>query len=122
MDWMGVKAMLASLVLEKDAIHIYSALLIQLVAAALTRKTLRDWQPWLAVLAFALINESLDVTLGEEASIEPWQIRGATHDLVNTMLLPSVLMLLSRHRPGLFWPPRPEVADANEHKSSDSSC
>ncbi len=102
MDWLGLKGVAATLLLEKDALHVYAAFAIQVAAALVMRKSLGHWGPWLMVLGFALINESLDMLLGEEASIKPWQVRGAAHDLVNTMVLPTALLILSRFRPGLF--------------------
>jgi len=105
MNWLDMKEVAAALLLEKDALHIYAAFVIQVIAALLVRRPLSHWLPWLVVLGFALFNESLDMLLGEEASIKPWQMRGAAHDLVNTMLLPTVLLLLCRYRPGLFAAP-----------------
>ena len=87
MNWLDMKRVAAALLLEKDALHIYAAFAIQLIAALSLRKRLSQWLPWLVVLGFALFNESLDILLGEEASIKPWQIQGAAHDLVNTCLL-----------------------------------
>jgi len=102
MDWLGLKGVAATLLLEKDALHVYAAFVIQVGTAVIARKSLGNWLPWLAVLGFATLNESLDVLLGEEASVKPWQMRGAAHDLVNTMILPTALLVLSRFRPGLF--------------------
>ena len=42
MDWSSLKDEAARMLLEKDALHIYAALLIQLVAAKLTGKSLGD--------------------------------------------------------------------------------
>jgi len=99
---MWIKGMAATLVFEKDALHTYAAFVIQVAAATLAGGSLRHWRPWLIVLGFALLNESLDILLGEEARIKAWQVQGAVHDLVNTMVLPSALLLLCRYRPGLF--------------------
>ena len=105
MDWMGMKGLAATLVLEEDALHIYAAFAIQLAVAVITRKSLGHPLPWLAVFGFELINEFLDVILGEEAIVKPWQLWGAAHDLVNTMALPTTLLLLCRYRPSLFAAP-----------------
>ena len=58
--------------------------------------------PWLTVLLLELVNEGLDMWLGEEVQLKRWQLEGAVHDLVNTMILPTALLLLCRYAPGLF--------------------
>jgi cell shape-determining protein MreD len=104
-DWIGLKNELARLTVEKDALHIYASLVVQLLAAILLKKPLSSWAPWLAVLAATLVNEAGDFLLDEtEPHIQQWQIDGSIHDLVNTMLLPTLLMLLVRYRPDLFAP------------------
>jgi len=104
-DWITFKNELARLTVEKDALHIYAALVVQVLAASLLKKPLSSWVPWLAVLAVALVNEAGDILLDEtEPQIRQWQIEGSIHDLVNTMLLPTFLLLLVRHRPILFVP------------------
>ena len=102
MDWMGMKGLAADLLIAKDALHIYFAFVIQISAAAVLRKPMSNGLPWLAVLALELVNEGLDMWLGEELHLKQWQLVGAAHDLVNTMILPTALLLLCRYSPGLF--------------------
>ena len=102
MDWMGLKDLAADLTIAKDALHIYLAFVIQVSAAAILRKSLASGLPWLVVLLFELVNEGLDMWLGEEAQLKQWQLEGAAHDLVNTMILPTALLFLCRYSPGLF--------------------
>lgn len=97
-----MKDLAADLSVAKDALHIYLAFVIQVSTAVIFRKSLSSWFPWLAVLAFELVNEGLDMWLGEELHIKRWQIDGAAHDLVNTMILPTALLMLCRYAPGLF--------------------
>lgn len=92
----------ARLLFEKDALHIYAGVAIQIVIAALSGRTLGNRLPWLMVLGFEGVNEALDIMRGGEPALRPWQIVSAVHDLVNTMMLPTVLLLLCRYRPGLF--------------------
>jgi hypothetical protein len=40
--------------------------------------------------------------LGEEAHLKQWQFDGAKHDIINTMILPTALLLLCRYSPRLF--------------------
>ena len=102
MDWMALKEVVGGLALEKDALHVYAAFSVQAGAAAVFRKPLSKWHPWLAVLAAELANESFDLWFGEEPEVRPWQIAGATHDIINTMILPTALLLLCRFSPRLF--------------------
>ena len=111
MDWMGLKGLAAELGLAKDALHIYGAVAIQIVSALLLRRSLARWLPWFAVLLAALLIEGGDMWFGEEARIQQWQIDGAKHDLLNTMVLPTVLLLLVRYAPSLFNPGRPRLPD-----------
>lgn len=98
-DWQQFKLALIGLTgLERDALHIYAAVAIQLAAALILRRRLGDWLPWFVVLGCALLGEIADVY------VEVWpdsalQAGMAAHDLVNTMIMPSVLMILSRWRP-----------------------
>lgn len=104
MDWMGLKAVSAELGLEKDALHVYAAFVIQLAAAFLLRRSLASWLPWLAVLAALLVNEYLDLFHGAESVVQSWQLRGSAHDIVNTMLLPTGLLFLTRLAPAFLIP------------------
>lgn len=101
MDSEAIKAAIAAWTgLERDALHIYAALVIQLGSAALLRRTLASPWPWLSVLAFAMANEWLDMS--GDRLIEQWEKEAALHDLWNTMLLPSFLLLVARFAPSLM--------------------
>ena len=112
MDWLWLKQQISYLTVAKDALHIYGAFLVQVVAALLTRRTLASPIPWLAVLAAIIVNEALDLTFEKEPYIQQWQIDGVVHDLINTMILPTLLLLLARFVPQLFT--RPPQAAAPE--------
>ena len=105
MDWIELKGLAARMWISKDALHIYAAFVIQVGAAGLTRRTLGNWMPWACVLAAELVNEFLDVWLGDEITIQEWQVRGAEHDILNTMVLPTALLLLCRYAAPLFHSP-----------------
>jgi hypothetical protein len=116
MDWNDLKDEAARMLLEKDALHIYAALLIQISAAWLSRRTLGDWLPWFWVLGLELINELMDLGRGGEPRLMPWQVVSAIHDIINTMILPTALMVLVRKAGALFtWrssaPPAPAPSD-----------
>lgn len=101
MEWIEIKIWLESTTgLDRDALHIYCALAIQLFCALFFRRGMGSIWPWFAVLVIATINEYLDYqNVGEsEASILYFQAE-AYRDMWNTMLLPTVLTFIAR-----FWP------------------
>ncbi len=85
--------------LSRDALHIYAAVVIQLLSAVVARRSLMHPLPWFCVLLFALLNESIDIF--SDAVAEGWEFRAARHDLWNTMLMPSLLLLTVRYAPTL---------------------
>lgn len=104
MDWVGMKALAAELTVSKDALHVYVAVAVQAGAALAVRRPLSNWLPWFVTLAAVLFNEGLDIALSGEPKLEGWQLVAARHDLVNTMVMPTALMLLCRFAPRLFRP------------------
>jgi hypothetical protein len=91
--------------LERDALHVYASVIIQLGSAAILRRTLASPRPWLIVLLFALANEYLDMF--KDNLVEDWEKAAALHDLWNTMLLPTLLLLVVRFAPRLTSPVAP---------------
>lgn len=87
--------------LDRDALHIYIGVGIQIAAAMLARRKLGDWLPWLVVLIVACLGEVADVNADWWPS-PVMQIGKSVHDLVNTMIMPSLLMIASRRWPTLF--------------------
>ena len=108
MDWVGIKSEVARMLFEKDALHIYCAVAIQIAVALWLRRSLGDARPWLAVLGVEAINEVFDLARGGEPELMAWQVVSATHDFFNTMIMPTVLLLLVRHAGELFDWTRPE--------------
>lgn len=104
MSWYEIKTWLVqTLELDKDALHIYAALLVQLIVAIFTRRSLASPLPWIAALVVVLLNEYIDYqNIGSsEKSIARYKA-AAWHDMWNTMLLPTVLILLARYWPRLL--------------------
>ena len=107
MDWVSFKMDLETLTgLEKDALHIYAAVLLQLAAALITRRTLGSWIPVVVVTAAAIVNEWVDLSFSTWPD-RGWQYRESIHDVVNTLLLPLLLLGLVRLIPRLFGLPPP---------------
>ena len=82
--------------LAKDALHIYVALIVFFGSCVCFKWKAKQWKPWFAVLAAALLGEAWDIrdslTYGT-----PLALAGNWKDIWNTMLVPTVLMLLSRY-------------------------
>ena len=89
-------AIIAASQLSRDALHVYVGLGTFLAAAMLFRRSIRSFLPLLAVLVVALLVEAVDlrddlVTRGHMRWL------ASTHDLLNTLFWPTVLLLLARH-------------------------
>jgi hypothetical protein len=110
MDWFQFKQMLSVATgLNMDALHVHAGLLAQIVAALLLRRRLSSPWPWLVVLLLVVANEYYDYRY------EVWPDRGeqraeGVRDAWNTLLLPTLIMLLVRFAPRLFVEP---AADAS---------
>ena len=102
MNWIEFKDYLSQITdLDQDALHIYAALLIELAAAILFRRSLASVIPWLAVWAVLIVNEAMDLLLSDER-IGQWQVAGGIQDCWNTMALPTLLWLLAHHAPAVL--------------------
>lgn len=110
MDWQQIKETIAFWTdLERDALHIYAALLVQVASAWVLRRRLAHWLPWACVLALAVANELLDMK-GDDL-VERWELDAGLHDLWNTMVLPTLLLLLASFAPRLFVEPEPPAPE-----------
>ena len=116
MGWYSFKQWLeAASGLDMDALHIHAGLLVQLLAALLLRRSLSSLWPWLVVLAATLANEAYDL------HFETWpepdrarQLAEGVKDLLNTMLMPTILLLLARYAPRLIIGRAPVSRDSAE--------
>ncbi|AMO72113.1 hypothetical protein [Sphingorhabdus sp. M41] len=101
MDWFEIKNWLElSTGLDRDSLHIYAGVGVQLTIALLCRRSLASPIPWLFVAVVALVNEYYDY------SFVPENVSGTTgyydegiRDVWNTLLLPSLFLIIAR-----FWP------------------
>ena len=85
---------------SNDALHVIAGVLVQLVAAAILRRPLSAWLPWLVVLAALLFNEAVDLWVERWPSLG-MQVAEGIKDLMLTMLLPSALLAALRCWPNL---------------------
>ena len=101
MEWFEIKNWLElSTGLDRDSLHIYAGVGVQLVIAFILRRSLASWVPWFFALVAALANEYYDYNMVldslNNASI---YFDEAVRDIWNTLLLPSLLLMIAR-----FWP------------------
>ena len=105
MDWFQLKLMLSTATgLNMDALHVHAGVLCQILAALLLRRRLSSPWPWLVVLGLVAANEYYDYLY------EVWPDRAeqraeAIRDIWNTLLLPTLILLLARFVPRLFAAP-----------------
>lgn len=107
MEWISLKAELVQATgLQRDALHIYGAVLLQALCALLLRRTLAHPLPWLVALIASVANEWTDLTAetwpGDFRTMQYWE---SIHDIVNTVALPTVLLIAVRYVPRLFTKP-----------------
>ena len=104
MDWHHVKEWLERASgLDMDALHVHASLLLLLAAAIVLRRPLRSPWPWLVVLGAEFANEVYDYTYevwpGAERQL---QLAEGVRDMWNTMVIPTVLLLVARYAPALI--------------------
>ena len=114
MDWWLMKAWVEETTgLNMDALHVHAGILAQLFFALILRRSIGSVWPWLLLLAAQIGNEWWDLTY------EIWPTRDkqwaeSIRDTWNTMLLPTLLLVLSRYAPGLLVRKERPQADAAE--------
>ena len=99
------------LLLSRDALHIHVGLGIYVLAMLIFRRGPTSPLPWLVVLAFELANEAIDAVHGQHFDLD---ITGATRDIGNTMLWPTVALLMARW---LAWKRQPKLIDRRDFTS-----
>lgn len=88
-------AIVAATGLSKDALHIYVGLAVFLIVAAVSKRSVSSWLPWLAVLLLATLGELVDMR-DDLLSLGYWRWSASLHDIINTILWPTVLLVLAR--------------------------
>ena len=106
-----------TLQLGKDALHIYVALIVFFGTCLLFGWKASQWKPWLCVLAAALAGEAWDLA----DDINPGDlidVVASLKDLVNTLMFPTVLMILARHS-AVFAPVPEDLAEPSGDAPED---
>jgi cell shape-determining protein MreD len=90
--------------ISQDALHVHAAIILYLVAMLVLRRSWRSPLPWLVVFALETVNELLD--LREQYAVgatSTWREAFAggfaegLKDVLNTMIWPTVLLLVGRY-------------------------
>ena len=101
-DWYQFKLLLTHASgFSMDSLHIVLGPAGMLGFAWLLGTSIARWTPWLLVFALEVLNEVHDLR------VEQWPNPGQQYgeglkDILLTMVLPTLLLLLARHRPWLF--------------------
>lgn len=82
--------------LSPDALHIHAGVLLLLLFAWAMRRPLHDWRPWLALFLVELANEIIDMNQQTGSVESNWP--ASRHDLINTMVVPTMLLVYYRLR------------------------
>ena len=85
-----------SIHLSPDAVHIHVGVGLLFFFALIFRRPLHDWRPWMAVFLVEGINEIID--LNQKFGSTENNAVESLHDLVNTLFLPTLLVLYYRYR------------------------
>jgi hypothetical protein len=99
MKWGGVKLAAERFFgLTADAMHVHVSILLLLFFALVTRRRLYHPMPWCLLLLTELVNEFIDLNQ-PSGSVEN-NLPASVHDMLNTMFLPTVLIVALRLRNG----------------------
>jgi hypothetical protein len=84
------QAIVLTIGLSRDALHIYVGLAVLLVMALVLRKKLSSLIPLSFVFLVAIMGEIVDMR-DDLLTIGHWRLGASLHDVVNTVFWPSVL-------------------------------
>lgn len=121
MQWIEAKNYLEQFSgLDRDSLHIYAGVGIQLIGALAFRRRLASPFPWLMVLLAALANEYNDLSYAAEVTGAAAGGYGESiSDIWNTISLPTILLVIAN-----IWPnwlvPRPKVEAINSAPPTNS--
>ncbi len=90
-----------SIAFSDDALHVMLGVVLLLIVALVTRRSISRWLPWLIVLALELANEAVDLWV-ERWPVPAEQYGEGMKDVLLTMVLPTLLLMVARLLPGLF--------------------
>jgi hypothetical protein len=84
-----------------DTLHVLAGVLLQLLIAAVLRRSLASGRVWLVLLLLELANEAYDLWFERWPSLA-MQLGEGLRDVISTMVLPTILLLVARTWPRLL--------------------
>lgn len=98
--WLEIKRQIVEITaLERDALHIYAGIALQLGAAWLLRWRLSEWRTLIPLLAAELLNEAADLYYEIWPTVDRGlQWSASLHDVFNTLAVPVLIVLIVRRR------------------------
>lgn len=100
--WFSVKTFVEhSIAFSDDVLHAMVGVLLQLIFARLLATDIGNARPWGVVLLLEVANEWSDFH-HERWPVPSMQWGESAKDVLLTMALPTVLLIVSRHLPGLL--------------------
>ena len=106
--------------LERDALHIYVSLIVFFGSCLLLRWKAWQIRPVLMVVLAALTGEVLDLAYQHEQAM-PLLWAESAKDMVNTCMVPTILMLATRLSGGFRRQNTSETVSEEEPSSGDAS-
>ncbi len=92
-NWIYDKTRISQITgISPDALHVHFSMAILFGAALLFRKPPWNWRPWLVVLVLETANEAYDM-LQTMYSTDEGNLRASWHDMWQTMLWPTALLI-----------------------------
>jgi hypothetical protein len=89
------QAIVLTIGLSRDALHIYVGLAVLLIMAFVLRKKLSSLIPLSIVFFVAILGEIVDMR-DDMLTIGYWRLNASIHDVVNTVFWPTVLTLFHK--------------------------
>jgi hypothetical protein len=90
-----------SIPFDADWLHLAIGPVIFVAAAIVLPKKGSVWHPWLAVVALAVLNELVDLTMDQSPNRTSAYVESAT-DFLLTIAIPTLLLIFARHFPTLY--------------------
>ncbi len=122
MWWLDFKTgVVSDVVISRDALHIFGGVGVHLLLVLAFRSWFGAIWPVMVIALLGLGNEWLDLTQDvwpEEARDRQWW--ESVKDMVTTLLIPVLLLALSRLAPGRF--SRPEPGSCSEGPAPDAAA
>lgn len=87
--------------ISNDLSHVIAGPLVQLLAALVSWRSVQRFAPWLVVLVLELLNEWHDL-VSETWPVRYMQYGEGLKDVLLTMMLPTVILLMTRYYPHWF--------------------